>query len=78
MNKEDIYYQQLVRKMAEVALVTPQNVGPFTPLYKRLTPYLKQKPWKALSLGAIFITGFLYILFGSLLVRLASILQFGF
>lgn len=78
MKREDIFYQQLVRKMTEVAIVSPQDVGPFTPIYKRVTPYLKRKPYKALTLTAIVTTAILYLLIGPFLVKLASILQIGF
>jgi len=76
--KEDLYYRELVKKMTEIAIVTPQSVGPFTPLYKRVTPYFKEKPWKVLAFSSFITSTILYLLFGSLLVRLASILQFGF
>lgn len=77
-NPQDSYYQQLVSKMTDVALVSPQKVGPFTPIYKRFTPYLKYHPWKAISFSAAITSVILYFLLGSLLVKLASILQFGF
>jgi len=75
---DDNFYKSLVSKMEEVALVKPQNVGRLTPFYKRIAPQFKFYPWKsavALSfLGALF----LYFVFGSAVVKLASILQFGF
>ena len=75
---EDVFYNQLVDKMTEVSAIKPQSVGPFTGIYKRITPLVKEKPYKALSLGSLFSAAFLYLLFGSLLVKLASILQYGF
>lgn len=78
MNKDDIYYQKLVKKMTEVSVVSPQTVGPFTFIYKKMTPHLKIRPWKALSFTSIATAILLYLLLGTFLVRLTSILQFGF
>lgn len=78
MRSEDILYQKLLKRMSEVAIVTPQTVGPFTYLYKRLTPFIKEKPFKALLFTSLLASCVLYLLLGSLLVRLASLLQFGF
>lgn len=71
-------YRLLVAKMNEVAAVPPQTIGPFTGIYKRVVPLLKFSPWRAAFLLSIFATAVLYLIFGSALVRLASILQFGF
>lgn len=76
--KEDKLYQELVAKMTEVSLVSPQQVGPFTGVYKRVTPYVKKKPLRVLSISSILIAAFLYLLFDSLIVKLVSILQYGF
>ncbi len=76
--RDDIFYQKLREKMADITVVSPQTIGPLTPVYKRFVPYVKVKPLRALTFGA-FVTSFLlYLLVGSLVVRLASILQFGF
>lgn len=71
-------YQLLVAKMHEVAIVPPQTVGPFTGVYKRIVPYLKFAPWRAAFFLSVLATAFLYLIFGSTLVKIASILQFGF
>lgn len=71
-------YQLLVAKMQEVSVVPPQTVGPFTGAYKRIVPFLKFAPWRAALLLSVSVTVFLYLIFGSTLVKIASILQFGF
>jgi hypothetical protein len=71
-------YQLLVNKMHEVAIVPPQNLGPFTVVYKKVVPYIKFYPWFAVSLISFVASLFLYLLLGSTLVRFVSILQFGF
>lgn len=76
--KNDKTYQLLLDKMHEVALVSPQTVGPFTGIYKRVVPFFKYYPWRMTALISFFATAILYLLFGSTLVKLASILQFGF
>lgn len=74
----DTTYQLLVTKMREVSEFPPQSVGPFTGIYKRVVPFLKNDPWKR-ALPISFLIAFLmYIAFGLQLVKLASLLQFGF
>lgn len=78
MRNKDLLYSKLVKRMTEVAVVSPQTVGPFTHVYKRITPHIKQKPWKALLFTSILTSLILYLLLGPFLVRMASMLQFGF
>jgi hypothetical protein len=76
--KEDLLYKRLKNKMHEVSALPTQELGMFTPYYKKIVPQLKFYPWRLAILISI-ITGFiLYFTFGSLLVRLVSILQIGF
>lgn len=75
---EDKFYQTLVSKMNEVAQVAPQTIGPLTPFYKKIVPQFKFYPWKSGIVLSVLGATFLYLLFGSALVKLASILQFGF
>jgi len=76
--KNTQFYQALIEKMHEVATIPPQRVGPLTPLYKRIIPSVKFYPWRIAILASIAATIFLYLLFGVKLVKLASLLQFGF
>jgi len=76
--KTNSTYKLLVAKMHEVAVVPPQTVGPFTGVYKRLVPYFKFAPWRSAIFLSVLATIFLYFLLGSTLVKIASILQFGF
>lgn len=76
--KNDIFYQHLVDKMREVAALPPQEVGPFTYLYKSVVPRFKTKPWKSTTILAVVATSLLYVLLGTTLVKLVSLLQFGF
>lgn len=76
--KNEQTYRLLVAKMHEVALVSPQTIGPFTNFYKKVVPFFKYSPWRSAILISMLTAAFLYILFGSALVKIASTLQFGF
>lgn len=71
-------YQLLVAKMREVSVVPPQTIGPFTNTYKRIVPFFKFSPWRSAALVSFAGTAILYFLLGGALIKLASILQFGF
>lgn len=76
--KNDQLYKRLKERMSSVSVVPPQEVGPFTPLWKVATHFFKTSPLKV-----FFTTGFvssiiLWFLIGSALVKLVSILQYGF
>jgi len=76
--KEDKIYKLLVSKMQEIALVPPQTIGSFTPLYKKIVPRFKYYPWKSALIISLASTISLYLVLGSTLVKIASLLQFGF
>ncbi len=76
--KQDKTYQLLVAKMQEVAILPPQTLGPFTGVYKRVTPFFKFSPRRMTAILSLFATLLLYFFLGSTMVKLASILQFGF
>ncbi|MBI3380208.1 hypothetical protein HY029_05635 [Candidatus Gottesmanbacteria bacterium] len=76
--KDGKTYQLMVAKMREVSLVPPQTIGPFTGVYKRIVPFFKFSPWRSAALISFFTTVILYFMLGSTLVKIASILQFGF
>lgn len=76
--KNDKFYQLLVSKMEEVAVMPPQSVGPLTPFYKMVVPQLKYSPWRSMSILSMLASVFLYLVFGPILVKLTSVLQFGF
>lgn len=78
MMKRDKTYDILVAKMHEMAMVPPQTVGPFTGIYKKIIPMFKFSPIRSLSFVSLVCTVILYLLLGSMLVKIASILQFGF
>lgn len=75
---KDRTYQLLVDKMHDVAGLPPQDVGPFTNIYKVVTANFKNSPYFSLGIISILSASCLYFIFGPGLVKLASLLQFGF
>lgn len=71
-------YQALVEKMREVALIPTQEVGFLTPYYKKIVPRFKYSPWKSAIILSSFFSLLLYFLLGTTLIKLVSLLQFGF
>ncbi len=74
----DTTYQKFVRRWEQVVDLPPQTLGPFTPYYKRLVRRLKVMPWAILIGISIVIVGALYLLLGSAVTFLVSLLQRGF
>lgn len=76
--KKDKLYQLLKKKMIMVSSLPPQEVGFFTPYWRRAVPYLKTMPLKLLIFTGLFSGIVLWLLLGARLVRLVSLLQYGF
>jgi hypothetical protein len=64
--------------MAQQADLTPQNLGFLTTPFKRFSPFLKDSPWKIFIPLALLFSLCGFLLFGSKVIRLTSILQRGF
>jgi hypothetical protein len=71
-------YQKFVRRWEEVTDLPPQTVGPLTPFYKAIVRRLKVMPWPALVLCSLVLVIGLYLLIGSAITLIVSILQRGF
>ncbi len=71
---------RLQRKLKEVYFVEPNDLGfPFiTKIYHRISKFFKTIPFIFIIPLSFFTVFVLYIFFGSLLVKLVSILQYGF
>ena len=71
---------RLQQKLEEVFMVEPNNLGPsyITALYHRLTGFLKTMPFIFIIPISFISAIFLYFIFGPLLVKLVSLLQYGF
>lgn len=71
-------YAKFVSHWEQVTDLPPQSFGVFTPWYKAVTKRLKIMPWPLLLGLAIVFALILFLLFGSSVVSLTSILQRGF
>lgn len=74
----DTTYKQFVKRWQEVMELPPQRVGPLTPLYKLLVRRLKIMPWPAFILAAALFVVILYVVLGTAITILVSVLQRGF
>jgi hypothetical protein len=74
----DTTYKKFVKRWEEVTDLPPQTMGPATPCYKKLVARLKVMPWGILVLGSIIVVIGLYLLLGTAITAIVSILQRGF
>jgi hypothetical protein len=74
----DALYEKLVHHWEQVTDLPTQRVGPFTPLYKGITKRLKIMPWPLLLVISLAFVFVIYIVLGSAITFLVSILQRGF
>ena len=75
---KDNTYKKFVQRWEEVMDLPVQTVGPFTGIYKTLVKKLKVMPLAALVVCALLLVIALYVLFGSAITLLVSVLQKGF
>ncbi len=68
------------KKLSEVFIVEPNNLGfwPLTSIFKKTTKPLKTMPFIIIIPLAFFVAVLMYFTFGYLLIRLVSLLQYGF
>lgn len=71
---------KLKQKLNEVYLIEPNDVGIsyLTFWYKRTTRYLKNLPFIIIIPLSFIFALFAYLILGQLLVRLVTLLQYGF
>lgn len=76
--KNDLTYKKLLNQLKTVSVVSPQKVGPLTGIYKKAVSQVKTWPVKVL-LPIAFLGGIAFqILFGEKIVKIVSILQYGY
>lgn len=76
--KPDMTYQKFLRRFEEVLDLPPQRLGIFTPIYKSFVRRVKVMPWPWFLMVSIIIVLGLYMLAGSTITLLVSLLQKGF
>jgi hypothetical protein len=71
---------RLKNKLEEVYFLEPNNLGNayLTSAYKMTTSFLKQMPFIIVIPMSIIFTIMLYVLVGPLVVKLTTLLQYGF
>jgi hypothetical protein len=74
----DIAYRKFVEQWKLITDLPPQKLGPLTDLYQKITIRLKVMPWPLFVVGALLTVGGLYLLWGTALTRVVSLLQRGF
>ena len=75
---KDALYHKFVERWEEVTDLPPQTAGPLTPYYKKVVMKLKVMPWPLLVIGSLLVVFCLYLLIGSAVTLLVSVLQKGF
>lgn len=75
---DDLLYKKFVKRWESVINLPPQTLGPLTPLYKMVVQRLKVMPWPLLLAVSLGIALGLYLLLGSAVTFLVTILQRGF
>ncbi len=76
--KSDLTYEKFLRRFEEVLDLPPQKLGIFTPFYRALVKKIKVMPWPWFLLVSVVIVFGIYMLVGSTITLLVSLLQKGF
>lgn len=75
---KDVTYQKFIKRWEEVTELPPQTLGPLTKVYKQATKRLKIMPWPWFGVVSLVVVIALYVVFGSSIAGIVSILQRGF
>ncbi|MEN9327475.1 MAG: hypothetical protein RI947_283 [Candidatus Parcubacteria bacterium] len=76
----DITHYRLKHKLDEVFILEPNDLGNgfLTMLFKKTSAFFKVMPFLYILPFSIAISCVAYVLFGALIVKLVSLLQYGF
>jgi hypothetical protein len=74
----DATYQRFVKRWEEVTELPPQSLGPLTGAYKWFTRRFKVMPWPWFIAISIVVAGILYVLFGTTISFIVTLLQKSF
>jgi len=71
---------RLQQKLEEVFFLEPNELGVsyLTSLYKKTTSYLKSLPFIVIIPLSLMAAVFIYLLLGKLIIKLVTLLQYGF
>ena len=76
--KTNLPFENFLRRWEEVTELPPQQFGRFTNVYKMVTGRIKTMPWLAFFGVSALVVGFVYLLLGSTIVWMVTLLQRGF
>lgn len=74
----DKTFDNIFAHWQQVVDLPPQNVGPFTSLFKIVSSRLKVMPWMIFFLCAVLFVFSLFIFFGPQIIFIVETLQRGF
>lgn len=74
----DTTYNKFVARWEKVIDLPVQTLGPLTPVYKACVRLLKVMPWPYFVLLSVLVVIGLYVVVGSAITILVTILQRGF
>lgn len=74
----DTTYKKFIARWEEVVDLPVQTLGPLTPVYKTFVRLLKVMPWPYFVLLSVLVVIGLYVVVGSAITILVTILQRGF
>lgn len=76
--KTNLPFENFLRRWEEVTELPPQQFGRLTNVYKMVTGRIKTMPWLAFFAVSALVVGSVYLLLGSTIVWIVSLLQRGF
>lgn len=76
--KANVPYENFLRRWEEVTELPPQQFGRLTNVYKMVTGRIKTMPWLAFFAVSALVVGSVYLLLGSTIVWMVTLLQRGF
>lgn len=76
--KTNLPFENFLRRWEEVTELPPQQFGRLTNVYKMVTGRIKTMPWLAFFAVSALVVGSVYLLLGSTIVWIVTLLQRGF
>ena len=80
MNNMKTFNYRLQQKLEEVFILKPNDLGfpALTKIYHKVTKFFKTTPFILIIPSSFIVALVLYLLLGALIIKLVSLLQYGF
>lgn len=75
---KDKTFENIMVKWQQVIELPPQELGPFTWIFKLVSSRLKVMPWPLFVVSSILLVLLLFVFFGSYIIFIVETLQRGF